>query len=884
MGRLSLPETEKLIMTDKKYYLSEIKKIAELLNLRKNSEDDLFEAVNNISPKFAKEIRDKYINDKGPVNSLRRELAELILQQKQITKLLIDEQTSTIEKESGKRSFKSYTPFSIFYPFFHAGIEFDVKEALTALAASITDMLDLVGKVKIHAVDFWGSRGFGEDQVWSAIYNASHKSHQTAKQLFLRINHQGIWCGLYDRTNQQFIDELHISNITENTVMDIVKYFERYKNEILNDEYSKANFLSIGVSGAKFYKLSHGTEFFNKDEIQACINADIVVVHEATKPKARTPISQYENFKDAKAGDFFYSCWGNDQMLLIGQFIDDDVNEYSLDVDPDGWKERSYRIIQEVQIVTSYSGPKKWWTPNDPSTFIEVPESEYEELNKYILRPYFHAELDPNKVTVLPEGKIGVASQQRIKVLDHQVTPKLGVKIIAKEFANIIDNLEENKGQMLGVFGSWGRGKTFFVNQLKMEFEPKDQKQERFINLTFNAWKYQETQTIWAYLYEVVLKAYLTDKVENDAKEIKKKRISWWRTIKLNLKRKGWMKLVGFMLGFITSLIIAYGISYELKKEIALEVITAVGLLGVIQGYRIYKKYYQGFKDVVMDYSSQHNYKAVLGIQAEIQEELVLLLKHWFGSKDTRRILLFIDDLDRCNEDKIIRIIDALRVMLDDDYLVRKLLIIVAVDELLLERAIQLKYDDFKDIQKNLVKEYMDKLFIGGIKFPALYEDEQAVILETYALDGEILEQLIESVENDNTPNDSVFSSTNDNFTFPEPDMVGSKIVESEFFLLRSELEMLQKYSKEISNNVTPRGLRIYMYRYLLSKNLASAYMSSNFRYQLDEETCTFLASAIAKKSANSEFNAANMDEWKEIKNERLKEFLPKLIEMVVPY
>jgi len=884
LGRLSLPETEKLIMTDKKYYLSEIKEIAELLNLRKNSEDTLFRDINNISPKFAKEIRDKYVNDKGPVNSLRRELAELILEQKQITKLLIDEKTSTIENESGKRSFKSYTPFSIFYPFFHAGLEFDVKEALTSLADSITNMLDLVGKVKIHAVDFWGSRGFGEDQVWSAIYNASHKSHQTAKQLFLRINHQGIWCGLYDRTNQQFIDELHIPNITENTVMDIVKYFERYKNEILNDEYIKANFLSIGVSDAKFYKLSHGTDFFNKDEIQACINADVVVVHEDTKPKARTPISQYKNFKDAKAGDLFYCCWGNNQMLLIGQFIDDDVREYSLDVDPDGWKERSYRIIQEVQMIDSYKGIKKWWTPNNPSTFIEVPESEYEELNKSILRPYFHAELDPDKTTVLPEGKVGIASQKRIKVLDHQVTPKLDVKIIAKEFANIIDNLEENKGQMLGVFGSWGRGKTFFVDQLKMEFKPKGQEQDRFINLTFNAWKYQETEAIWAYLYEVVLKAYLVDNVEDGEKDIKKKRIRWCKTLRLNLKRKGWMKFAGIILGFAASMIITYGISYELKKEIALELVGAVGLLGLIQGYRIYKKYYQSFKDVIMDYSSQHNYKALLGIQAEIQEELVLLLKHWFGSKDTRRILLFVDDLDRCNEDKIIRIIDALRVMLDDNYLVRKLLIIVAVDEFLLDRAIQLKYDNFKDIQKNLVKEYMDKLFIGGIKFPALYEDEQAVILETYALDGEILEQLIESVENDNVPNDSAFSSTDDNFTYPEPDMISSKIVESEFFLLRSELELLQRYSKEISDNVTPRGLRIYIYRYLLSKNLASAYMSSNFRYQLDDNTCTILASAIAKKSADSKFNATDIDEWKGIKNERLKEFLPKLIEMVVPY
>lgn len=79
LGRLSLSETEKLIMADKKYYLSEIKETAELLNLRKNSEDTLFKDVNNTSPKFAKEIRDKYdkaATQKEIVN-LKAELAEV---------------------------------------------------------------------------------------------------------------------------------------------------------------------------------------------------------------------------------------------------------------------------------------------------------------------------------------------------------------------------------------------------------------------------------------------------------------------------------------------------------------------------------------------------------------------------------------------------------------------------------------------------------------------------------------------------------------------------------------------------------------------------------------------------------------------------------------
>jgi hypothetical protein len=869
------------------YHLKDIHEIAKLLHDRKLSEDILFDALNKISGQFIIEVRDRYKNYVGPVNSLRFELAELMLQKKQISKDLINERILEIERKSGKRSFKSYSSFSILYPFFDAGIDFNIKESLTNLSDSIVNTLDLVGKVKIHSVDFWGSRGFGEDRAWTAIYNASHESHQTAKQLFISINHDGVFCGVYDRANLQFIDEATIE-ANESTVRNISDFFDKHVTEISNDEYSKASYLSIGIRGAKFYKLSHGTEFFTKEDIQACIDENIVSVHKDTKPKARTPIAQFKIYEKASAGDFFYCCWGNNQLLFIGQFIDNDVRDYSLTVDPDRWMERSYRIIQEVQYVDSYRGPKKWWTPNDPSTFIEVPESDYEDLNKHILQPYFHAELDTEKITLLPQEKVGIASQKRIKVLDHQVTPKLDIKIVTKEFANIIENLDDNKGQMLGIFGSWGRGKTFFVEQLKKEFKTELESDEKYINLTFNAWKYQETETIWAYLYDVVLKSYLSDKVDKTLSINKKKYIEWKRTFCLNIKRKGKSRLIAIILGFLATLIITYGISSEFKQEIAGWAIGAVSIIGIIQGYKIYKKYYQGFKDLIVDYSTQHNYKVILGLQAEIQEELIVLLKHWLGRTDKRRVLLFVDDLDRCNEDKIIRIIDALRVMLDDDYLVSKLIIVVAVDELLLERAIQLKYTDFHiDLSdKNIVQEYMDKLFIAGIKFPGLYEDEQAVILETYALDGNILEQLVPG-ENLNDKGEIVVPPTPvevDSFMYPEPDLVSSKIVESDFFLLRSELEILQNYSKHISRNITPRALRIYMYRYLLSKNLVSNYMSVNSRYQLDNELCEFLAKAIAYKSSNSNFNSIEIDEYKKMKAGKLKDFLPKLIEMTVPY
>lgn len=860
--------------------LKEMSEMASSLHQLKNNDESLLSALNDFDASNLEKIKARYDDNAGPVNSLRKEIAERLLQTQAVTPEFIDNRMLEIEKESGKKSFKSYTHFSLLFPFFQNSFQLDVKKVLGDLSAEVQKSLNLEDTTNIHTVDFWGARGFGDDRAWTAIYNNTHLSQQTAKQLFIEINQNGLWCGMYDRLNQAFLAESQL-DINEHSIEAIVSFFQPYVDQIIEDDYSKASFLPIGVQGVKFFKISHPKNAFTQDEIQACIDAEVVVVQKSTGSKAKKAVLEFDAFEKAKKGDLFYLCWGTNQFLLIGQFIDDESEDYLLTTKSGAWKERAYRIIQQVQVEESYRGAKKEWAPNDASTFTEVPESDFNLINQIILRPYFQAELIADKAASIPQDKIGVTSQKEIRVLDNKVSPKLDVKIVAREFANIIDNLEDNKGQMLGVFGSWGRGKTFFVDCVKDEFE-----EEKYINITFNAWKYQETEAIWAYLYEVILDTYLADRIKPNASTFRKKFAGRFRTFVLNFARKGYAKFVRIFLSFIASLVITYVISTSIKLDFANYLVTAIGFIGLIQAYLIYKRYYQGIKDVLNDYSSKINYRSVLGLQAEIQDELIILVKHWLNETDDRRIVLFVDDLDRCNEDKIIHIIDALRVMLDDDFLVKKLIIIVAVDELLLERAIELKYYDFKidKTQKNLVQEYMDKLFIAGIKFPSLNREEQAVILENYASKGDILETSAPStIEIEQNQTDTNSASTTD-FVFPDPEVMRSKIIESEFFLLRSELELLQKYSNEISTNVTPRGLRIYMYRYLLSKNLASAYMSNNSRYQLDDKVCEILAKAIATKSANPLFDVKEMEDMQLLEDGRLKEFLPKLIGMVVPY
>ena len=148
--------------------------------------------------------------------------------------------------------------------------------------------------------------------------------------------------------------------------------------------------VSLYVNPApSIWKISEGTDStkISIADKEIFLSRHVVVVHSTTNAKAVSKISQGQAFMDAiKEGDFFYLCYGN-RIQLLGQFVSDKPVE-----NPElkkGWYERPYREIAVSQDTSAYDGVKKWWTPNDNSTCIKVPESEHALFEQLILTPYF---------------------------------------------------------------------------------------------------------------------------------------------------------------------------------------------------------------------------------------------------------------------------------------------------------------------------------------------------------------------------------------------------------------------------------------------------------------------------------------------------------------
>jgi len=332
-------------------------------------------------------------------------------------------------------------------------------------------------------------------------------------------------------------------------------------------------------------------------------------------------------------------------------------------------------------------------------------------------------------------------------------TPVLGVQSLAEQLANLVYHLPPDS-QMVGLFGKWGRGKTFLLDQLWAYMDKTWE--NRFIKVVYHAWKYQETPASWAYLYEQFADTYLGKKL------LRRYPIYFWRLLRLNLRRLDIQPIVTLGLStvaLIAWIIISPRLLHDWHKYIGSDIAATIGLSLIFRAFK--KEISPKATELIKKYSLRHSFKATMGLQADIQDELIKLLNVWIPTRPRKfswkfwqkagsdiqpkqRIFLVVEDMDRCKEDRIIENIDALRVLLEDPEISSRLIILTAIDERILKSAIRKKYAQLvaggqdknkpaqiADIELNdLISEYLDKLFIAAIKLGDLSYEQRAEFLK----------------------------------------------------------------------------------------------------------------------------------------------------------
>lgn len=479
-------------------------------------------------------------------------------------------------------------------------------------------------------------------------------------------------------------------------------------------------------------------------------------------------------------------------------------------------------------------------------------------------------DLPSSNVEIGAPKDVMISSRTQIRIKDaDDISPLFDIGELAKDMSTLINNLkiEKEKGQMIGVFGRWGRGKTFFMKRIWEELSTIENKKGEltFVKVDFHAWKYQETPSSWAYLYEEFAKVYL-DKSKSVI-DIK----YYSRLICLNWARReeGWgLKAISILI--LAGIIAIIGSTYLNVVKSFLVFFGVIISYTSLLGWSL-NRYSTKAVEIINKYSRKHNYKQTLGMQADVQDELLKLLKHWIDEEEIgfKKLVLFVEDIDRCEESRIIQVIDALRILLEEEEIAKRVIIIAAIDEQILRQAVHSKYAHLKEDDKvfalntvirtsinDRITEYLDKLFISAVKLGDLSEEYRVDYLNELVNTNRSLDAGSNKVGID--PQSSTISSdirnldaanSEDlNLSFMDEsnssdrngeevrisgnlddEIIGESSNKKDIFenkgdfefedIKRDEFEVIKEVIKNWEG-ATPRQIRIFYYRYLLCKNI----------------------------------------------------------------
>lgn len=453
-------------------------------------------------------------------------------------------------------------------------------------------------------------------------------------------------------------------------------------------------------------------------------------------------------------------------------------------------------LSQEDLVIDGLNDTSKEFANNPPAIDIDIDSK---------------SETDNGQESYIGFTKVFTPEERNKSIKDSEVEPCFSINDVASCFINQLDKIADSKSEnipMIGVFAPWGRGKSYFLNLIFQQLESRKEKwyhsffgrntTKNYKIIKFNAWKYQDTPAIWAYLYETIYH-----------------QTSWWQKCWLYIK-KNVLSYKFLLLALLISF--SWLIGYLLNKYTsildAVSNLKAIGGIGTI--VTVVFSFVLTLKDnpisalkIIQKYTRRKSYNDCLGIQNAIESDLEDLLGVLQFKKD--RVLLCVDDIDRCSTEKMVNIVDSLRTVLENDIIRDRLIVICSIDIEKLMHGYRSMYKDFISESEEVIREQIDKVFIfslGLAKLGSIQLDEYLrKLLEINDSDSSTMAK--ETLFDTDRQEDALYIANSDE----------TPIKLSDIEMYRAINEFVQKNK---SSNITPRKLRIMYYQLLFANNLAS--------------------------------------------------------------
>jgi len=429
-------------------------------------------------------------------------------------------------------------------------------------------------------------------------------------------------------------------------------------------------------------------------------------------------------------------AWGEMAVRQVGLLSQAEPNIWSTFGfnDSDGsWSvviSRGIRRFREVQTIEQYLEIRdsiNQASSKPPDTFTEEPQVDNP--------PVYTA--SASQVVPQVDSLPGNASNAAPQVVNHdEQTEQIEIAIRAladtpsdidllqfSDFADaLVDFIKSEKTQKpltIAIDAAWGMGKTTLMRMIQRKLEGKADKEKQespptrverkqkepnvpikspFPIVWFNAWQYDQEDSLWAALALEIL-----EQVGKQSTLIKKAGFRWKLTQKRlgkrNLIFKVAFRLLPFFIGLIVLIAILFSVAWLWQgntfivtlKSIFIPIAGTLGGVTLIYASvkDVYTRFIKPLDQRIAQYIRDPNYKDRIGFLAQFKEDFSSIVEA-ATSEGKWPLIIFIDDLDRCAPPKPVEIIEAINLLLDAQYCV----FVMGMDMRTVAGSIEAKYKD----------------------------------------------------------------------------------------------------------------------------------------------------------------------------------------------
>lgn len=386
--------------------------------------------------------------------------------------------------------------------------------------------------------------------------------------------------------------------------------------------------------------------------------------------------------------------------------------------------------------------------------------------------------------------------------------------------ANLIKGLVDEPNMLpitIGVFGDWGSGKSSIMETLKIRYDEEHKSDKSIVCLQFNGWVFEGYDDAKAALISSILECF------QDRKTFGQKTVNKARKL---AKSVNWMRVLGFGVKNIATPLITASLTGG--TSLAPQIFTWIQSL-ISSPEQIAEK----VKDVDIEDIRKKYFKENLPISVEEQYQMVRQFRKDFkdllDQANIRKLVILIDDLDRCLPDRIIDNLEAIKLFLN----VENTAFVIGADPRIVRDAIRHRYKELINRDENsengrVVIDYLEKLIQIPYTLPKLSESE----VETY-ITLLFCEDILDEATLDAVHNAFKEFRIKDRYSIFGIEQVTASITDSHIIKkLQEQVGLISKLSPLIAGNLdgNPRQIKRFLNTFMLRKKLAEVAQIADFR------------------------------------------------------